>query len=49
MLFSTFKNALEKKANKEVKKAVDGTKLCRILKYKAGCEDLQKKLMALSE
>lgn len=49
MLFNVFKKALEKKANKEVKKAADGTKLCRILKCKAGCEDLQKELMALSE
>lgn len=49
MLFSIFKNDLEKKVNKEVKKAVDDTKLCRILKSTVDCEDLQKELMALSE
>ena len=49
MLFSIFKNDLEKEVNKEVKKAVDDTELRRILKSKADCEDLQKELMALSE
>lgn len=49
MLCGIFKNDLEKEVNKEVKKAVNDTKLCRLLKSKADCENLQKEIIALSE
>ncbi|CAM5124147.1 unnamed protein product [Natator depressus] len=49
ILFSLFINDLEKGVNSEVAKFSDDTKLLKIVKTKADCEELQKGLTKLSD
>ncbi|CAM5109632.1 unnamed protein product [Eretmochelys imbricata] len=49
ILFNLFINDLEKGVNSEVAKFADDTKLLKILKTKADCEELQKDLTKLSD
>ncbi|CAM4642329.1 unnamed protein product [Lepidochelys kempii] len=49
ILFNLFINDLEKGVNSEVAKFADDTKLLKIVKTKADCEELQKDLTKLSD
>uniref|UniRef100_A0A8C8SCV0 Reverse transcriptase domain-containing protein n=1 Tax=Pelusios castaneus TaxID=367368 RepID=A0A8C8SCV0_9SAUR len=49
VLFNLFINDLEKGVNSEVAKFADDTKLLKIVKTKADCEELQKDLTKLSD
>ncbi|CAM5122732.1 unnamed protein product [Eretmochelys imbricata] len=49
ILFNLFTNDLEKGVNSEVAKFADDTKLLKIVKTKADCEELQKDLKKLSD
>ncbi|CAM5130961.1 unnamed protein product [Natator depressus] len=49
ILFNLFINDLEKRVNSEVAKFADDTKLLKIVKTKADCEELQKDLTKLSD
>ncbi|CAM4534756.1 unnamed protein product [Lepidochelys kempii] len=49
ILFNLFINNLEKGVNSEVAKFADDTKLLKIVKTKADCEELQKDLTKLSD
>ncbi|CAM4545379.1 unnamed protein product [Caretta caretta] len=49
ILFNLFINDLEKGVNSEVAKFADNTKLLKIVKTKADCEELQKDLTKLSD
>ncbi|CAM5114425.1 unnamed protein product [Natator depressus] len=49
ILFNLFINDLEKGVNSEVAKFADDTKLLKIVKTKADCEELQKGLTKLSD
>ncbi|CAM5084504.1 unnamed protein product, partial [Eretmochelys imbricata] len=49
ILFNLFINDLEKGVNSEVEKFADDTKLFKIVKTKADCEELQKDLTKLSD
>ncbi|CAM5150171.1 unnamed protein product [Eretmochelys imbricata] len=49
VLFNLFINDLEKGVNSEVAKFADDTKLLKVVKTKADCEELQKDLTKLSD